>query len=280
MVVGHKIWESFSEILPEITSAELKLSKYCVRSVKCTQSQIYTKKHLFVELDLKGSCEIIKDNFLFENRTKNREMRVKPYMYVHEESKSNIPSCALIGRQVRATLHDTRATWCTCCVHPPAAQQVMSYTFGPLFTSGPWTEKCKMIILFFGNSHLLLVCRSIVISAQNKDIILTKNQWIPHSYCYNSIFNQRALAWSLKRQGRCLRLSAEQITIRLPAPPMTNGINYEKTFALKLCGSHTTRIIISIQLQIKYIWLIKHDFEIFSSCVARHAGYHYAIFRL
>jgi hypothetical protein len=28
---------------------------------------------------------------------------------------------------------------------------------------------------------------------------------------------------------------------------------YEKTFALKLFGSHTTRIVISIQLQIKYI---------------------------
>jgi hypothetical protein len=30
---------------------------------------------------------------------------------------------------------------------------------------------------------------------------------------------------------------AEQITIRLPAPPMTNGNDYEKTFALKLFGS-------------------------------------------
>jgi hypothetical protein len=43
-----------------------------------------------------------------------------------------------------------------------------------------------------------------------------------------------------------------QITIRLPAPPMTiNGNNYEKTHY------H------SIQLQIKYIWLIKLDFQIF-----------------
>jgi hypothetical protein len=32
---------------------------------------------------------------------------------------------------------------------------------------------------------------------------------------------------------------------------MTNGNNYEQTFALKLFGSHTTRIVISIQLQIK-----------------------------
>jgi hypothetical protein len=48
----------------------------------------------------------------------------------------------------------------------------------------------------------------------------------------------------------CIDL-AEQITIRPPAPPMTNGNNYEKTFALKLFGSHTTRI--SIQLQIKYM---------------------------
>jgi hypothetical protein len=57
----------------------------------------------------------------------------------------------------------------------------------------------------------------------------------------------------LKRNRQFYRLSAEQITIRLPAPPMTNVNNYEKTFALKLFASHTTRIIISIQLQIKYI---------------------------
>jgi hypothetical protein len=65
----------------------------------------------------------------------------------------------------------------------------------------------------------------------------------------------------LKRNRQLYRLSAEQITIRLPAPPMTNENNYEKTFAFV---SHTTRIIISIQLQIKKcVWLIKLDFEIF-----------------
>jgi hypothetical protein len=47
----------------------------------------------------------------------------------------------------------------------------------------------------------------------------------------------------LKRNRQFYRLSAEQITIRLPAPPMTNGNNYEKTFALKLFSSHTTRIV-------------------------------------
>jgi hypothetical protein len=57
----------------------------------------------------------------------------------------------------------------------------------------------------------------------------------------------------LKRNRQFYKLLAEQITIRLPAPPMTNGNNYEKTFALKLFASHTTRIIISIQLQIKYM---------------------------
>jgi hypothetical protein len=68
----------------------------------------------------------------------------------------------------------------------------------------------------------------------------------------------------LKRNRQFYRLLAEQITIRLLAPPMTNGNDYEKPSALKLFGSHTTRIIISIQLQIKYIWLIiKLDFEIF-----------------
>jgi hypothetical protein len=56
----------------------------------------------------------------------------------------------------------------------------------------------------------------------------------------------------LKRNRQFQRLSAEQITIRQPAPPMTNGNNNEKTFALKLFASHTTRIIISIQHQIKY----------------------------
>jgi hypothetical protein len=66
-----------------------------------------------------------------------------------------------------------------------------------------------------------------------------------------------------KRNRQFYRRLAEQITIRLPAPPMTNGNNYEKTFALKLFGSHTTRILISIQLQIKYIRLIKLGFEIF-----------------
>jgi hypothetical protein len=34
------------------------------------------------------------------------------------------------------------------------------------------------------------------------------------------------------------RLSAEEITIRLPVPPLTNGNNYEKTFALKIFGSY------------------------------------------
>jgi hypothetical protein len=57
----------------------------------------------------------------------------------------------------------------------------------------------------------------------------------------------------LKRNRKFYRLLAEQITIRLPAPPMTNGINNEKTFALKLFASHTTRIVISMQLQIKYM---------------------------
>jgi hypothetical protein len=38
----------------------------------------------------------------------------------------------------------------------------------------------------------------------------------------------------LKRNRQFHRLSAEQITIRLSAPPMTNGNNYENTFALKL----------------------------------------------
>jgi hypothetical protein len=66
----------------------------------------------------------------------------------------------------------------------------------------------------------------------------------------------------LKRNQQFYRLLAEEITIRLPAPPMTNGNNYEKTFALKLFGSHTTRIVISIQLQIKYIWQIKVHFEV------------------
>jgi hypothetical protein len=59
----------------------------------------------------------------------------------------------------------------------------------------------------------------------------------------------------LKRNRQFYRLFAEQIheiTIRLPAPPMTNRNNYEKTFALKLFASHTTRIIIPIQVQIKY----------------------------
>jgi hypothetical protein len=60
----------------------------------------------------------------------------------------------------------------------------------------------------------------------------------------------------LKRNRQFYRLSAEQIheiTIRLPAPPMTNENNYEQTFALTLFASHTTRIIMSIQLQIKCI---------------------------
>jgi hypothetical protein len=43
----------------------------------------------------------------------------------------------------------------------------------------------------------------------------------------------------LKRNRQFYRFSAEEITIGLPAPPMTNGKNYEKTFALKLFGSHT-----------------------------------------
>jgi hypothetical protein len=38
----------------------------------------------------------------------------------------------------------------------------------------------------------------------------------------------------LKRNRQFYRLLAEEITIRLPAPPITNGNNYEKTFALKL----------------------------------------------
>jgi hypothetical protein len=54
-----------------------------------------------------------------------------------------------------------------------------------------------------------------------------------------------------------IRPLAEEITIRFPAPSMTNGNNYEKTFALKLFGSHTTCIVISIQLQITYMWQIK-----------------------
>jgi hypothetical protein len=57
----------------------------------------------------------------------------------------------------------------------------------------------------------------------------------------------------LKRNRQFHRPLAEQITIRIPAPPMTDGNNYEKTFALKLFGSYTTRIVISIKLQIKYI---------------------------
>jgi hypothetical protein len=64
--------------------------------------------------------------------------------------------------------------------------------------------------------------------------------------------NKNVFYLELKRNRQFYRLSVEEITIRLPAPPMTN--NYEKTFALKLFGSHTTRIIISIQLQIIYIW--------------------------
>jgi hypothetical protein len=35
-------------------------------------------------------------------------------------------------------------------------------------------------------------------------------------------------------------LLAKEITICLPAPPMTNGNNYEKTFAFKIMFSHTT----------------------------------------
>jgi hypothetical protein len=42
-------------------------------------------------------------------------------------------------------------------------------------------------------------------------------------------------------------------------------------FALKLFASHTTRIIISIQLQIKYIWLIKLDFQIFPYLTHQYA---------
>jgi hypothetical protein len=57
----------------------------------------------------------------------------------------------------------------------------------------------------------------------------------------------------LKRNRQYRILLAEQITIRLPARPMTNGNTYEKTFELKLFGSHATRIVISIQLQIKYM---------------------------
>jgi hypothetical protein len=38
----------------------------------------------------------------------------------------------------------------------------------------------------------------------------------------------------LKRNRQFYRLLAEEITIRLLAPPMTNGNNYEKTCALKL----------------------------------------------
>jgi hypothetical protein len=60
-----------------------------------------------------------------------------------------------------------------------------------------------------------------------------------------------------------LKRNRQFFTIRLPAPPITNGNNYEKTFALKLLASHATLIVISIQLQIKYIWLIKLDFQIF-----------------
>jgi hypothetical protein len=52
----------------------------------------------------------------------------------------------------------------------------------------------------------------------------------------------------LKKNRQVYKLLAEEITIRLPAPPMTNGNNYEKAFAIKLFGSHTTCIIISIQL--------------------------------
>jgi hypothetical protein len=39
----------------------------------------------------------------------------------------------------------------------------------------------------------------------------------------------------------------------VPYDQMTNGNNYEKNLALKLFGSHTTHIVISIQLQIKYM---------------------------
>jgi hypothetical protein len=42
----------------------------------------------------------------------------------------------------------------------------------------------------------------------------------------------------LNRNWQFYRLLAEEITIRLPAPPITNGNNYEKTFAFKLFGSH------------------------------------------
>jgi hypothetical protein len=38
----------------------------------------------------------------------------------------------------------------------------------------------------------------------------------------------------LKRNQQIYRLSAEEITIRLQAPPIINGNNYDKTFALKL----------------------------------------------
>jgi hypothetical protein len=51
----------------------------------------------------------------------------------------------------------------------------------------------------------------------------------------NCKFNKRT-QYPVDRQF--YRLSAEQITTRLPAPPITNEYNYEKTFALKLFASH------------------------------------------
>jgi hypothetical protein len=45
-----------------------------------------------------------------------------------------------------------------------------------------------------------------------------------------------------------LKLFGSHTTPIIILPPMTNGNNYEKTFALKLFGSRTTPIIISIQM--------------------------------
>jgi hypothetical protein len=79
MVVWHKkcFLESFSEIFPEITSGETKLSKYAPRIAS------FTLKKLFVDGSQKFLQNHQKENgvFLFEKnkdtRVKNKDMRVK-----------------------------------------------------------------------------------------------------------------------------------------------------------------------------------------------------------
>jgi hypothetical protein len=179
------------------------------------------------------------------------------FLLIKKAKKTQATRQTVGSKDYKTIVHYSKTRSCKgmpCFHHPQGHQMPGTKLYSPFETRPPFCSVVHFVYILMDPDPNWKACHQQIRLATNIKFAGVNIYGHPNIWCEDQhrLTTKNFFYLCLELIDNFIDL-AEEITIRL----------LWKNFTLKLFGSRTTRIVISIQLQIKYIWQIKVHVEIF-----------------